>query len=88
MFSHVLYYINKSIASPVRHYHQFEFINQFHFVCRMDEGFSQILVQDLDVDSALPNGNDIEDEPPHLSCEAMQDQSALKNMPPKIRKPH
>jgi hypothetical protein len=51
MFSHVLYYINKSIASPVRHYHQFEFINQFHFVCRMDEGFSQILsceaMQDL-----------------------------------------
>jgi hypothetical protein len=54
----------------------------------MDEGFSQILVQDLDVDSILPNGNDIDDEPAHLSYEAMQDQSAVKNMPPKPRKPH
>jgi hypothetical protein len=54
----------------------------------MDEGFSHILVEDPDVDYALPNGNDIEDEPAHLSCEAMQDQSAVKKMPPKPRKPH
>jgi hypothetical protein len=59
MFFHVLYYINKSIANPVRYYHQFEFINLFHFVYRMDEGFSQILVEDSDVDFALPYGNDI-----------------------------
>jgi hypothetical protein len=39
----------------------------------MDEGFLQTLVQDPYVDSALPNGNDIEDKPAHLSCKAMQD---------------
>jgi hypothetical protein len=88
MFSHVLYYRNKSLDSPVRYYHQFEFINQFHFVCRIDDGFSQILVQDPDVDSALPNMNVIEDEPAHLSYEAMQDQSDVKKMPLKPRKPH
>jgi hypothetical protein len=54
----------------------------------MDEGFSQILVEDPDVDSALPNGNDTEDEPTHLSCEAMQDELAVKKMPQKPRKPH
>jgi hypothetical protein len=54
----------------------------------MDEGFSQILVQDLGVDSVLRIGNDIEDEPANLSCEAMQDQSAVEKMPPKPRKPH
>jgi hypothetical protein len=88
MFSHVLYYVNKSIASQVRYYHQFKFIDQFHFVCGMDKGFSEILVQDPDVDFALPNGNDIEDEPADLRCEAMQDESAVKKMPPKPRKPH
>jgi hypothetical protein len=54
----------------------------------MDKGFSQILVQDPDVDSALPNGNDIEDELAHLRCEAMQYQLAVKKMPSKPRKPH